>query len=274
VAGLWVPNQRIAQPRSFSRANPKWVQRGLVALFDLNQMVEVLSGARPTSIGGTPKSLGKQGRGVKFAGSGSVVWAHQPQFAVTGPLSILAAIDVASLANYSEIISKEGTTTTYMPYEFRLGQTENAAGFNLTRASASTYQESSNPTSYTPTGFSGAIGITHVQGAGPVNYTLPDQNAVADTTTITLTPADNGAAVYIGSRASGTVFFNGMIYLVALFNKALDPIAAGDLMQDIWDLYAPEMIFVPAGGSLYPTLSNIRFNPATSTGGYFAVDMS
>lgn len=31
---------------------------------------------------------------------------------------------------------------------------------------------------------------------------------------------------------------------------------------------------IPISSSLYPTLSNLRFNPATSTGGYLAVDMA
>ena len=262
MAGIWLPRQSIAQPRSFAKIKSSWVQKGLVAVFDLGQMVEVLSGARPTSITGTP-TVGAQGRGAKFSGAGSVVWADQPQFRVTGDLSIFSAFDLSSLNNYSGIISKEGSTTTYMPYEWRLGTSATDSQSNLGRASAATLQTASHTGNLLSAGFSGTIGITHsavtgVPTGAPMNYAPPGSSAFSDTSSITLAPADNGASVYIGSRASGTVFFNGIIYLVPLFNQQLSVADSTALIQNIWDVFAPEQIFVSFGGVTTWNLSMIE----------------
>jgi hypothetical protein len=52
--------------------------------------------------------------------------------------------------------------------------------------------------------------------------------------------------------------------------------AAKNLSRMPWTVFADLSLPLPIGAvsPLYPTLSNIRFNPATPTGGYFAVDLS
>lgn len=66
-------------------------------------------------------------------------------------------------------------------------------------------------------------------------------------------------------------------YNFSLFYSTANQFSASvnaSLSANPWQLFEDELLYIPTSSALYPTLSNIRFNPATSSGGYFAVALS
>ncbi len=92
----------------------------MVALFDCRSGVELISGAR-ASVDGVPRLGSATGVGADFSGTRNLRWAHLPAFALTGPMTIFIYCDVDALTNYGGLIAKQGSTTTYAPYEIRIG---------------------------------------------------------------------------------------------------------------------------------------------------------
>lgn len=88
--------------------------------------------------------------------------------------------------------------------------------------------------------------------------------------------SDRGTAIgnfynYTASARS----FNGEIYLCGVSPYALSSAEIIDLSRNPWQLFQTRShIFKGSAAALYPTLANLRFQPATSTGGTVAVDLS
>ncbi len=108
-----------------------------------------------------------------------------------------------------------------------------------------------------------------------VEYIYVDGAVVSAASTASF-PA--GTNQHILCRLNSTDFFQTAsisFYAAWGSNRGFSPSEAQLLIANPWQLFEDEQTYLPFGtAALYPTLSNMRFNPATSSGGYFAVDLS
>ena len=102
---------------------------------------------------------------------------------------------------------------------------------------------------------------------------------VIDSGSVFASAADATTAItYSASFTQAQLLYNtgGTGYWMAVWNRALAPWELAALEAQPWRICAP-LVYLPfptGAAALYPTLCNIRFNPATSSGGYPAVDLS
>lgn len=245
------------QPQEYTQASEVWTTRGMVALFDQSQLIDVVNGIRPSSNTAT-LTPAYGGRSADYSGSANTQYPHIPAYATTGAFSIVCYFDVDAHTNFGALIAKQGTTTTNAPYELRIGPA--AAGdsrINFLRAAAGTFASkiisSTNVIPNTPafkqmfilTGTSASIGTSGeywmngfggtYAGAGGANCT------------------DNGATVWIGRRYDGATQLDGRIYYVALFNRALTGSEAREITDNPWCLFGTRRQFIwsPVAGGTY-----------------------
>jgi len=229
-----------SQPQYPTGVNRKWVDRGLVALFDARQAREIISGDFATNRTSllTP-SLG--GMAADFSGTANQQYAHRPAYAVTGPITIVAYCDIDALTNYSAIISKMGTTTTNAPYELRVGAASANSFINFARANTLVRDRRGTSNRLTAP-FSGLIAVTAPSGLIESAATLYVNNVptvLSSNASGTGLGTDNGSAVWIGRRYDGATQLDGRIYYVALFNRALTDGELQEIYESKYDLYQP-----------------------------------
>lgn len=246
-------------PVAVDWSNP--LARGLRAVFDQRNQVELITGARPTSNSAT-LAAGRIGVGLDYSGTANTRYAHRPAFAVTGPITIVAALEVDTLSNYGALIAKQQTTTTYAPYELRLGLSSNQSNFSLVRGGVSSYRSEIATNDVIPSGFSGAVAVTRdvaTLGGGSYNVfvsgrTASSTSSSADSNNV----VDDGASdVWIGRRYDGATQLDGRIFFVALYERALPDAEGRAVTENPWQLFrAPKpVIFSLPGGATIPTLS-------------------
>lgn len=225
--------------RRVGPASNSGLTRGLAGLFDGQTRTELASMARFSSDSSTGV-LGPAGRARRYTGasSQSSQWAHQSRFAVLGPITIMAYLDVVSKTNYGGIISKQATASTAVPFEFRLGTNATDGDLNFTRANGTNYSQwkSTVGAGFVGTGNRQIVGARSTRAsidnppsffANGVFASSSQVNVVTDANP----PTDNGSsAVTIGSRNAGTTFLDGRVYWVAVWNRAL----SDDEMRQIW----------------------------------------
>lgn len=257
------------QPPEGARASHKWVQRGLVALFDCRAGVEVLSGDRAT-IDTTIRALTEGGRTADFLGSGVQRYPHRAAYALTGEFSLLILCDVDALSNYSPLIAKEATSTTHCPFELRFGAGAGDSLINVVRADATSYGVATGTVNLLPTV---PATLARVVVRVPTNSRDPDGTAWvngvrADFTAITQTGnfvTDNGVSdVWIGGRPDGVTHLDGRIYHIGLMNRAVLAEEAQEFNENPWDVFDPEWWEVPIY-STTPVLTNLLATNIAST---------
>jgi len=265
-----------SQPQEAIGANPEWVSRGLVALFDQRILVDVVNGIRASSNSGVAMPS-RQGIGQDYSGTANTQYPHHPAYAITGPLSIVALLEVDTLTNYNAIISKQATTTTAAPYEFRLGYGPTVAQPTLLRAGAADYREHTTTSSAIFSApFSGTIIATYPTGitgnTGGFLYTNGVQtalNLLLGSGTVAVT--DNGSSpVCIGRRAAGTTQLDGKIYYVALFNRELSASDAKAISENPWQLFESRHSYIPlniASSGVTGTLATTNANDTVVAAG-------
>jgi hypothetical protein len=230
---------RTSQPNRITSASEFWKSQGLVALFDTVNAVEVIFGQvakNRTSLSATSKL----GLSADFSSTANQQYAHKPDYAITGDITIVALCDDITLSSYSGLIAKQGTTTTYSPYEFRLGNGPGDGNTALLRADSSGYSSTYGVTANITTGFSGVIAVTHKLSGTAITYAnnaLSNHNAASTTT-----PADNGSDVWIGRRYDGVTQLDGKLLYVALFNRALNNVQIRSIVSNPWQIFEPETI--------------------------------
>ncbi|MDB5822189.1 MAG: hypothetical protein JWR21_893 [Herminiimonas sp.] len=160
-------------------------------------------------------------------------------------MTIVALMDVRSITNYTQIISKEGTTTSNIPYELRLGATgPNDPSLILFRANA-------NATGHHTTSVVGSIAskvVYAVSSASGLIEAIPNayigkSKEVVSTADGSNTGVctDNGAAVWIGRRSDGATQLDGRIYYIALFNRQLSDAEVLSFTDYNWQVFqAPQ----------------------------------
>lgn len=242
------------QPQRPTGVSADWKARGLVALFDTRRQLELVHN-NPASSSGTSSRPSLLGVTADFATTASQRYSHRPTYATTGALTIIAFGDVAALTDYTAIIAKQATTTTYGAYELRMGASGPTAGDPFfVRADATSF-------GYVYTyGLALAPGVSQVvslrTAVGSSNDTAAVFGVGRSFATLAsagggpVAPADNGSDVIIGGRSDGVTHLNGRLYYVALFNRALTDGEVLSIVANPWQLYAkrPKRLFLSVGG--------------------------
>jgi len=230
------------QGRGIDKSNQ--ITLGLSALFNAAEGREVVYNNFASSLT-TTRSAGKGGICADFSSTANQQYAHRPGYAITGDLTIFVVATFRAFSNYSAIIAKQATTTTYCPYELRLGVATTDSKMNLVRASSSSFVTTAG-TSNAITADSGSVqtfgwvipapsgsGVTtqpYLNGAAlnPIN-----QGALSSA-------ADNGSSsVWIGRRYDGSTQLDGRIYYVALWNRLLSGEEIERLNSNPWQVFEP-----------------------------------
>lgn len=248
-AGTTFDVGRDALPIEGASANGEWIDRGLVALFDVGRGIELIGNNRAT----TNTTLRGPGGVPTFSGTISQQYAHRDAYALTGAMSILILCDVDALSGYGALIAKQSTTTTHAPFELRLGATSTDSQINLVRANASTFTATNMAFVNLVAAGSRLVTIVFsmesaVQAPGCAVWINGQKTTYPASGSATVT--DNGAAVWIGRRYDGATQLTGRIHFIGLMNRAADDEMAADFKRSPRSLYAPTRIWAPmsAGG--------------------------
>lgn len=254
----------VSQPVT-PRASAHWRAHGLVALFDQRTCVEVIHGVRGVNTATQVQAF--HGQAMDYSGTANTQYEHRPAYAQTGPVTIIALVEVDALTNYTAIIAKQATTTTHAPYEWRLGSSALATDSKqfFLRADAGSFQYVDGTAATIAAGYSGVLALTCESGALSATNTTAywrEGSAVLGTKSGAGTATtDNAATVWIGRRYDGATQLDGRIYYVALFDRALSQDEILEIIGNPWALYEGPPRVLPFGTTGGPS----TIDPATLT---------
>lgn len=232
------------QPQALRAVSPVWRSRGLVALFDTRAGIELLHNNPASNLTST-LSPAVAGMAADFSGTANQQYAHRPAYATTGALTLVIMCEVDALSGYGALIAKQATTTTYCPYELRIGDGSTDSKISFLRANTNyhIWSHSTDIVSAAANTRQTLIFRTNGQArledaptviVNGVKTTLDTEFNSGVTGAVT----DNGASVWIGRRSDGATQLDGRIYYVALFNRAISDFEAFMLTANPWQLYA------------------------------------
>jgi hypothetical protein len=244
----------------------------MVALFDLRARRELIGGAAAKADSST-KAIGPLGQKAQFSGGQTQAYAHRAAYATTGAMSLVIVADIDSFNNYTAVIAKQKTTSTYCPYEFRFGATTDAP--SLIRADNAGVGEGYNEP--------GSLGLTApVRGlclivTADSGLRRPNTKWFTNGKKTTFAAsgstycADDGVSdLIIGSRSDYFTGFNGGQYYIALFNRELTDPEALEINSKRFSVYEERRVYFPVSSAApsLPTLSTATYVPGsiTSTG--------
>ena len=246
---------------------------GLSALFDCGLATELISGQRASNR--TSSLVARPlGQPDDYSGGSNQQYPHIDAYAITGPLTIVCALELDALSQYSAIISKQATTTTYAPYEWRLSDSATDGKMAFLRSKTVGYRPWKASSAIVSASAS-TVQVLAMRSNGSVVETPVDafvngvKTALTTTYTDTGAIADNGSStVWIGRRYDGATYLDGRIYYVALWARGLSDAEIGVLSQNPWSVYAPRRIDVPVSGisSGLPTLTALTASNITTSG--------
>lgn len=225
--------------------------RGLRAVFDLRSGSELLSRARMGSHTSNRTALGRQGEGRYYQqiSPESTIWAHRPAYATTGNMSLLVVCDIRTVGfQYGTLAKKADYSGATGP--FYVAACDEVGDGKLTVIESASLGVSSVwalSTQVIFDGFSGAIVLTRngsttqsgsrtffVNGAkyaAALRISTGADSAIAD---------DGVSPVEIGNFALNKgARLDGMVYLAALWDRALFDTEAIELSRNPWQLLQP-----------------------------------
>lgn len=259
------------QPPSIRGPAEDWADRGLVALFDVRNAVEVFSGAVATNRTALlAPSVG--GDAADFSGTANQQYAHRAAYAQTGAFSLLILCDVDALTNFGALIAKNGTTTTNTPYELRLGNGATDSRISITRCDASTFGNANGSAGNliaAGSRFVRLIVTSNTADRSPSGDVWVNGVKTSYTTTASGSAAtDSGATVWIGRRFDGATQLDGRIFHIGLMNRAANDADAFAFFDNPFGVFESRRILVPvsAGGGAVPVLSIPEGISITSSG--------
>lgn len=273
-------NDWLTQPQDSPTPSEDWIDRGMVALFDCRQGRELILDV-PATTDAVPRAASTEGIAPDFSNIAQV-YPHRPQYGVTGPLSILVYCDVDALTNSGDLIGKgSGTFTTATPYGLKIGVSATDSRISLLRggnpgvgsnnwymtaSAANTFSAPINAIPILVVDPTGLLQGTRINWANGTKSSATQVAGIARAEPVT----DGGGSIYIGKR--DTVYLDGRIYFIAVFNRALSDDEAQSLSSNPWQVYEPQRVIVPviAAGTqtLTPALytnTNTFYNATVST---------
>lgn len=212
---------------------------GLTSAFLLNNQVDLVRGKLGTVAANAVFTASARGPVLNCpSASGSISFADNPDFALTGDMSITAWINPADRASYRAICGKTSTGTFPVPFDFYLTTTTGLP--TLTRGSGSANWKQFVGTAAPATGV-----WTHIAVTGPAANTSAAHylNGVPNGT-----PASSGGAgtavvatgtdnFIIGTRNGGGTQWSGSMQLVKLWNRQLSPAEVAQDFFDPWGVF-------------------------------------
>jgi hypothetical protein len=253
----------VTQPQDSPTPSEDWIDRGMVALFDCRQGRELILDV-PATTDTLSRVASTQGVAPDFSGVAQV-YPHRPQYGVTGPLSILVYCDVDALTNSGDLIGKgSGTFTTATPYGLKIGVSATDSRISLLRggnpgigsnnwymtaSAANTFSAPINAIPILVVDPTGLLQGTRINWANGTKSSATQVAGVARAEPVT----DGGGPIYIGKR--DTVYLDGRIYFIAVFNRALSDDEAQSLSSNPWQVYEPQRTIVPAVSYIAYTLN-------------------
>jgi hypothetical protein len=278
VAGIWLPSTRVVKPQGYAPISQQWISAGLAAAFMRrgDRIQDVLNNTSPSADTSVP-AIDPDGLASSYSGSQYSEFASIPQYAITGALTIIVGVRVSSFSNYTHMVSKQSTTTSNAPFEFRHGVdgsgNSSSSGFNFdfVRASASSYAE------FRSGGASSAVGkhINVVRCADGNLATVPTffqdgaklSNAVSYPGSGTVA---DGGNLRVARRYDGSIQLTGNIDFVWIFASAISDAQVVALSANPDSLFEDELTYIPISSALYPTLSALGLT-VTSSGVFQSV---
>ena len=245
------------QPQGARAPAAEWQSRGMVALFDVAAGREIVSGARATT-NTTVVGASAAGLAAAFAGTNTQRYAHQPQFATTGPMSLVVVADISSFANFTAFIAKQASTTTQCPYELRFGSANDQLSF--LRGAAGVNGSDFGSLGLTAPVKTLRLVVTADQGLSKPNCAayIPGRKLTTAANAGLGGVTDNGTSdVIIGTRSDSFTKLNGSLYFVALFNRELSGAEAKELVDNPWQLFTPRRIWVPVSAAAVYTIPSL-----------------
>ena len=232
------------QPQRPVGASPQWRARGMVALFDTRAGVELIHNNRASNLS-TTLTPASGGMAADFSGTANQQYDHRPAYVTTGAMSLVIVCDVDALTGYGALIAKQATTTTFCPYELRIGNGSTDSTISWLRGANGTYTfGTASGSNLIAAGDKEVVLVWRINadstsGSAIVNGAKFDFSAGGGV------PLDNGAPVWIGRRSDGATQLDGRIYYVALFNRAVSNAEAQALTANPWQLYAkrPKLLY-------------------------------
>ena len=211
--------------------------------------VDLITGNRASS--DTAAFAGSRyGTARDFSGTANVQFAHHPNYAIIGPLTIIAFIERDAATDYCEIISKNSTITTHVPYSWRLGDSTTGSDTSFLRANAFYDIYYGNGASLHLTGEKEVIGLKIADASID---TIPRvMHGRGQFTTLTLKASfgsgdctdDGASSVYIGRRSDGVAQLDGRIYWIALWQRELTDREMFSFYLNPWQLFEPDPLTV------------------------------
>ena len=243
---IYLKKLRTSQPQGSLQIN--WgnpLAQGLSAAFDLQSSRDLITQATP-SVNTSTRTARNQKVGRAFSAGTNTQFPHRSNFALTGQMTALVVMDINALSDYTAIIAKQATATTYNIYEFRAANTT-SGNLSLVEGSATDYAIWDSPSSIISAGFSGVVGFTrdtNVAATGTRNFYANGRKFSSSLTrSMTGNIADDGLSpVYLGTRADGVTKLNGNIYLTALWSRVLSDSEITSFSNNPWQIFAPSSL--------------------------------
>jgi hypothetical protein len=217
------------------------------------------------------------GLNVVSASSQYAALAHNPAYTdrMTGPITLFWAGYVVNTAQYNFFLAT-ATANGALNNPFELRNDYGNQTVSLVRAGSYSYATYNSGISIIQVGKFFVLAVTS-DGVAGTSYAGFYINGALVSSTVVTAPGvtTNSKPMLLGTRDDYLSYARTKMVLAAGFNKVLDPQTILAYSTNIWSMARGLERTVRLGASaLYPTLSNMRFNPATPTGGYFAVDLS
>lgn len=244
MAAILLPSRWGTQPPPLTPVDKNHpATNGLVALFDRG--FDVVNWQGPSANTGTRRG-GPWGQGTDYSGTANTQFAHRAEYAQTGAFTVLALFDLDALTNYGGVIVKQASTTTNMPYEFRLGSGPTDSDLHLVRANGSSYRSwgsgsarLSAPATRQLVGVSMSSGLLestdfprfYANGTGYTGSTITS----AGTGLVT----DTSATVWIAARSDSATYIDGNVYWIGLWNRQLSDAEVKAIYNQPFDFYLP-----------------------------------
>lgn len=171
-------------------------------------------------------------------------------------MTLMILCDIDALSGYGALIAKQASSTTYAPYELRLGASSTDSRINFLRAYASSYAQVTPSGSNLVAAGSKLVRIVLAcgEGYGPAGAVWVNGSKTTFAATSGFPAEDNGSSsVWIGRRYDGVTQLDGRIYHIGLLNRAANDADAAEFTERPFSLFEPRRIWVPvsAGGGSY-----------------------
>lgn len=256
--------QPAANPRvRWSNPITAGLRAAIIPVLGYDAVNGVFAATRTTS--GTLGKAKAAGLVPKFGTSVSdvVAFAHHPNYAILGEMSIVALVQSDAGSSYGGIIAAKQATSTTAGFELRVSNGGGDWAPMFLRANGTTYSFWVSSTSFTQGGTDGCLfGVSApatIESAPAFYGDGVGATATSHTGGATGAQTDNGSSqLRLGLRYDSAVYLLGWHGLLLMWDRILTPTEHRSLAVNPWQVFEPSLqqgvyAFAPAvGGSFQP----------------------